>query len=149
LSVDWRLHAGARVRWVCCVASDGHLGGALFTAFEVYLVCKRVFKFLEVLRIDLGVGADELVHLLGHLPFDLELLYVGHLARDGELAEEVAHQDLFDVGLPAEARSRLRDVASDGAGVSQIVFTKAKRLDGVHLFNLLIKLSSGRWSIDY
>lgn len=61
------------------------------------------FKFLQVLRIDLGVLPHELVHFARHLTFNLQLLQIGDFAGDGVLAEEVAHKHLLDVGLFAEA----------------------------------------------
>ena len=84
---------------------------------------------------------NEGVHLVGDLPLHLQLLHVADVARDRVLAEEVAHQDLFDVGLFAEARSCIRLVPSLIQVPHCVVLSQSQGLNGVHcsLVDVLIK----------
>ena len=87
---------------------------------------------MQVLRIDLRILSDKLLHLRGNSAFDLQLLHVADLPRDWVLSEEVTRQHLLDVAFLPKARSRLRFLTSGAHVAIVLALPETKRLNGVH-----------------
>jgi len=101
------------------------------TSVQTDSVCEASFELIEVLRIDLLGLVHKGFHLRGHLSLDLQLLHVRDALSEGVLPEEVANQDLLDVGLLAETGASLGESTGHGA-VSVVRFSQTEGLDCIH-----------------
>ena len=120
--------SGLGVAWL---ANDAIRCGKVGASGQVTVTSKPGFKLVQVFGIDL-LGLDhEFVKLRGHLTLDLQLLHVAKVSSDRILSEEVAHEDLFDVGLLVESGASLGK-STGKRGVSGFRFPETQRLDCVH-----------------
>ena len=93
-----------------------------------------LFEVSQVTRGDLLSGGHKSVKLLGYVSLDLQLLEVVGGGREGVLAEEVADQDIFDVGLLVLESSAARIVHAAHCLVAARIcrLPQIEGLDGVH-----------------